>query len=268
MQIEAGCRITYDCPAPVPMLLMISPHPSRAGDLTGPQEMGFHPPLPHRDHADPFGNLCTRIVAPAGRTTITTRFTLRDPGRPDPVSPTARQLPVELLPHETLPWLLASRYCDMEHLNDFAWARFGHLEGWARVQAISDFVHGHLRFGYAHASATRTAAEALAEGQGVCRDYAHLAIALCRCLNIPARYCTGYLGDIGVPPNPDPMDFAAWCEVYLEDGWHVFDPRHNQRRIGRILVARGRDATDVAIATTFGPCTLAGFEVMTDELVS
>ncbi|NKC33173.1 transglutaminase-like domain-containing protein [Falsiroseomonas selenitidurans] len=267
MRIRAGCQITYDCPQPTPMLLMISPHPSRLPDLLGPHALRFDPPVPSRDYLDGFGNTCTRIVAPAGRLAIHTRFEVQDSGATDPVHRAARQHPVEALPDEALVYLLGSRYCDTDKLADFAWARFGQgPTGWDRVQAICDFAHNHITFDYMQASATRSAADAHREKVGVCRDFAHLAVTLCRCVNIPARYCTGYLGDIGMPPPYGPMDFAAWFEVYLDGAWHTFDARNNTPRIGRILMARGRDATDVAIATTFGPCTLAGFEVVTDEI--
>ncbi|WP_137181680.1 transglutaminase family protein [Roseomonas sp. AR75] len=267
MRISAGCRIAYDCPQPTPMLLTVSPHPSRLPDLVGPHELTLDPAVAARHYEDSFGNLVTRIVAPAGRLVISTRLLIEDPGTPDILAPQAQQQPVEQLPDAMLLYLLGSHYCDTDRLADFAWATFGQgPTGWARVQAICDYVHGRIAFGYEFARPTRTASEAFAEAQGVCRDYAHLAVALCRCVNIPARYCTGYLGDIGVPPPHGPMDFAAWFEVWLDDRWHVFDARNNTPRIGRILMARGRDATDVAIATTFGPCTLAEFSVFTDEV--
>ena len=267
MLISAGCEITYTCPQPTPMLLMVSPHPSRVQDLQQPQELSFAPATAARHYEDGFGNHCTRIVAPPGRLVISTRLLVADPGTPDIVAPAALQRPVEDLPDEILVYLLGSHYCDTDRLADVAWALFGQgPTGWARVQAICDYVHARISFGYEHARATRTASEAFAEQRGVCRDYAHLAVTLCRCVNIPARYCTGYLGDIGVPPPHGPMDFAAWFEAYLDDRWYTFDARNNVPRIGRILMARGRDATDVAIATTFGPCTLAGFSVMTDEV--
>lgn len=266
MQISAGCRIDYDCPQPTPMLLMVSPHPSRVQDLIGPHEITLDPPVPFRHYHDSFGNFCTRVVAPAGHFGIATRLLISDSGHPDQVVPAAWQRPIEELPDDLLIYLLGSRYCDTDRLSDFAWATFGQgPTGWQRVQAICDFVHAHIAFGYEHARPTRGASEALAEAKGVCRDFAHLAVTLCRCVNIPARYCTGYLGDIGVPPA-GPMDFAAWFEVYLDDRWHTFDARNNTPRIGRILLARGRDATDVAIVTSFGPCTLTGFTVITDEV--
>lgn len=269
MLITAGCQITYACPQPTPMLLVLSPHPSRLPDLVGEAELTFDPPIPARGYTDVFGNHCTRIVAPAGRLAIATRLTVTDPGTVDVEVPAAWQRPVEELPDEMLIYLLGSRYCDTDRLSDMAWSLFGQgPKGWAMVQAICDFVHERIAFGYEHARATRTASEAFEERRGVCRDYAHLAVTLCRCLNIPARYCTGYLGDIGMPPPYGPMDFAAWFEVYLDDQWHTFDARNNTPRIGRILMARGRDATDVAIVTSFGPCTLTGFSVFTDEVVA
>ncbi|MGG5818919.1 transglutaminase-like domain-containing protein [Falsiroseomonas sp. HW251] len=267
MLIAAGCEITYDCPQPTPMLLVVSPHASRLPDLVGEHEVSFAPAIPARHYVDGFGNCCTRIVAPVGRLVISTRLLKRDSGMPDALSPLARQRPVESLPDEMLTFLLGSHYCDTDRLAEAAWALFGQgPTGWARVQAICDFVHDRIGFGYEHARPTRTASEAFDERRGVCRDYAHLAVTLCRCVNIPARYCTGYLGDIGVPPPHGPMDFAAWFEAFLDDRWHTFDARNNTPRIGRILMARGRDATDVAIATTFGPCTLSGFRVFTDEV--
>lgn len=269
MRISAGCQIVYDCPQPTPMLLMINPHPSRASDLIGAHQVRIDPPLPMRDYGDSFGNICTRIVAPPGRLTISTRLQVADSGMPDFVMPAAWQHRLEDLPDEMLIYLLGSRYCDTDRLSDIAWSLFGQgRTGWARVQAICDYVHERIAFGYEHARATRTASEAYNERRGVCRDYAHLAVTLCRCVNIPARYCTGFLGEIGMPPPYGPMDFAAWFEVYLDNRWHTFDARNNVPRIGRILMARGRDATDVAIVTTFGPCMLSGFSVFTDEVLS
>ncbi len=268
MRISAGCQITYDCPQPTPMLLLLKPHQSRMPDLIGSHSLSFNPPIASRDYEDSFGNTCTRIVAPPGRLVISTKLLIEDSGRPDPVHPNARQHALEHLPDAMLTYLLGSRYCDTDRLSNFAWAQFGGGPGgWPLVQAICDFVHHHIRFGYEHARATRTASEALAEKRGVCRDYAHLAVALCRSVNLPARYCTGYLGDMGTPQPWGPPDFAAWFEVYLDDCWHTFDARNNTPRIGRVLMGRGRDATDVAIVTTFGPCNLAGFSVFTDEVL-
>ena len=266
MRIRAGYEITYECPQPTPMLLLLNVHSSRYQDLETPDVIRTDPQIPVAQYHDGFGNLCSRVVLPAGRTVLSADFVVRDSGQPDPVSPEATQHPVENLPNEVIVFLLASRYCETEHLSDLAWRLFGDMPpGWGRAQAIVKYAHERITFGYEHARPTKTAFEAHEEGFGVCRDYAHLAITLCRCMNIPARYCTGYLPDIGVPVTSE-MDFSAWFEVYLGDGWHILDARHNKPRIGRILMARGRDATDAAITTSFGPNTLAGFKVIGEEL--
>ncbi|HUC71083.1 MAG TPA: transglutaminase family protein [Stellaceae bacterium] len=269
MRIRIGYDLAYECPQPTPMLLMLSIHPSRLPELVVPDDLVTEPVGPVRHYEDAFGNRCTRILAPSGRIRLFANGVVIDPGEPDAVAPAAAQHPVQDLPDEALVFLLSSRYCETDHLSDTAWALFGHTApGWPRVAAICDYVHRHLRFGYEHARPTRSAVEAHRERVGVCRDFAHLAIAFCRCMNIPARYCTGYLGDIGVPPDPAPMDFSAWFEAYLGDAWYSFDARHNKPRIGRILMARGRDAADVAISTTFGPNKLVGFSVVTEEIRS
>ena len=267
MLIRAGFEIAYQCAQRTPMLLVLSIHPSRLNDLRTPHEIRFTPAVRADDYIDSFGNVCTRIVAPPGLITMSTEFVIADSGAPDPVVPHAKQVPVEELPHEVLVYLLGSRYCDTDHMIPLAWQLFGNtLPGWPRVQAICDYVHDRIEFGYMHARATRTAHEGHTECKGVCRDFAHLAITLCRCMNIPARYCTGYLGDIGVPRDPNPMDFSAWFEAYLDGRWYTFDARHNAPRIGRILMARGRDATDVALSTSFGDTRLAVFKVVTEEV--
>ena len=266
MKIRIGFEITYDFVARTPMMLMLNVHPSRAADIIKPDQLRVSPAVPLTRYLDAFGNVCTRLVAPPGQLDIRTDALVADSGLPDVVEPAARQHEVAELPHDALVFLLASRYCETERLMEAAWSRFGNTPlGWARVQAICDFVHSHVRFGYQHARATKTATDVIIERRGVCRDFAHLAITLCRCMNIPARYCTGYLGDIGVPPEPDPMDFSAWFEVYLGGRWYAFDARHNIPRIGRIVMARGRDAADVAFSTTFGPNVLRRFVVHTDE---
>lgn len=266
MIIRVGYDLTYETPQPLPMIVTLAIHYSRASDIIHPDYMKTDPPVPLRAYRDSFGNWCTRLVAPAGRIRLTADALVRDNGLPEPVFPTATQQPVENLPDEALLFLLPSRYCETDRLSEIAWSLFGHVQGWARVQAICDFVHQHVTFGYHHARNTRTAWETYNERVGVCRDFAHLALTLCRCTNIPARYCTGYLGDIGVPSDPNPMDFSGWFEAYLDNRWHVFDARHNERRIGRILIAYGRDAADVAISHTFGPNTLAAFKVWTDVM--
>lgn len=268
MQLSVGYELIYECPRPTPMMLMLSIHRTRASDLVVPDRLTTQPAIPIAVYRDSFDNLCTRIVAPQGQITITSTAVVNDTGEPDVIDTNAQQHAVAELPEDTLVFLLGSRYCETQKLSQIAWNEFGHTPmGWQRVQAICDFVHSHVTFGYEYASATRTAWETFNERRGVCRDFAHLAIGLCRCMNIPARYCTGYLGDIGIPPNPDPMDFAAWFEAYLGGRWYTFDPRNHVPRIGRVLMARGRDATDVAISTTFGPSLLVGFKVWTDELL-
>jgi transglutaminase-like putative cysteine protease len=268
MQIRVGFEMLYEFVGHTPTVLMLNVHPSRAADIIKPDHLRIAPTVPITRYTDAFGNLCTRLVAPPGQIEISTDALVADSGLPEPVEPAARQHEVAELPHDTLVFLLASRYCETDRLMRDAWARFGKTPlGWPRVQAICDFVHSHVRFGYEHARLTKTAADVAVERRGVCRDFAHLAITLCRCMNIPARYCTGYLGDIGVPPEPEPMDFSAWFEVYLGGRWYSFDARHNTPRIGRIVMARGRDAADVAFSTTFGPNVLRRFAVHTDEVV-
>jgi transglutaminase-like putative cysteine protease len=267
MRIRIGYDLTYECAQPTPMILALNVHFSRVSDLVSPDHMVTTPPVAMTAYRDGFGNWCSRIIAPPGHIRLSTDTLINDTGLPDTLNPDAPQHAVEDLPGETLVFLLGSRYCETDRLSETAWALFGQTPlGWPRVKAICDFVHGHLTFGYAHARATRTALEAFNEGVGVCRDYTHLAIAFCRCMNIPARYCTGYLGDIGVPASPDPMDFSAWFEAYLGGQWHTFDPRNNTPRIGRVLIARGRDAADVPISNAFGPNLLTRFNVWTDEV--
>jgi transglutaminase-like putative cysteine protease len=267
MQFRVGFEMAYQCPQPTPMILALSIHYSRASDLVRPDHLVTEPPVPITAYRDLFGNWCSRLVAPAGHITLRTDAWINDSGAPDVVAPGVPQTPVEFLPESTLVYLLGSRYCETDQLSDIAWQRFGAgPTGWARVQAICDFVHGHIEFGYPHARRTRTAWEAYNERQGVCRDYAHLAIALCRCMNIPARYCTGYLGDYGTPPPWGTMDFAGWFEAFLGDRWYTFDARNNTPRIGRVLIARGRDACDVALSSTFGPNTLERFKVWADAV--
>jgi transglutaminase-like putative cysteine protease len=267
MLIRAGYDIGFTCDAPTPMMAMLSLHPSRNKDLRTPHRLLASPDVPAYDYVDAFGNTCTRLTIPAGGVTLSCDFVVEDSGLPDPQSPHAIQHPIDDLPDDILMYLLGSRYCETDRLSNTAWSLFGDIEpGWGRVLAIVEYAHNRIEFGYHHARATKTAWDAHQEQQGVCRDFAHLAITLCRCMNIPARYCTGYLGDIGVPVIDAAMDFSAWFDVYLGGEWHSFDARHNQPRIGRILMARGRDATDTALTTAFGPTVLSRFEVHTDEV--
>ena len=267
MKLQVGYELQYEFPQPTPVILMLNIHYSRASDLVAADHVVVKPSVPISGYRDGFGNWCTRLVAPAGAVSFSGVSLVNDSGQPDALVLNAAQVPVEQLPEEALVYLLASRFCDSDRMLDLAWSHFGNgATGWARVQQICDFVHQRITFGYEYARVTRTASEAYREGQGVCRDYAHLAIAFCRAMNIPARYCTGYLGDVGMPPPYAPGDFAAWFEAYLGGQWYTFDPRNNQPRTGRILLARGRDAADVAITTTFGPNTLKSFRVWSDEV--
>jgi len=269
MRIHLGCELNFEFPQTTPMILTLNVHFSRASDLERPDYLITNPPVPIEGYRDSFGNWCSRLVAPGGHFNLGTDAVIRDSGMWDPIDLNAVQHQVRDLPAEVILFLLGSRYCETDRLADETWRLFGNAPpGWPRVQAVCDFVHNHITFGYEHSRATRTASETYAERRGVCRDYAHLAITFCRCLNIPARYCTGYLTDVGLPPPFPPNDFAAWIEVYLGGRWHMFDPRNNAPRIGRILIAQGRDAADVPLTHTFGPGTLSGFRVWADEVPS
>ena len=268
MLIKIGYDIALNLPFPTAVVFALRVHPTRAGDLLRPENFRTEPTLPVEEYFDRFGNHCGRVNPPAGVIRFLNSAVIRDSGEPDTFAPTAAQLDVQQMPVETLEFILPSRYCEVDsELLDFAWQTFGNTPlGWSRVQAICDFVHKHLRFDYLQARATRTALDTFREGIGVCRDFTHLAITLCRCMNVPARYVTGYLGDIRVPPAPDPMDFSAWFEVYLGERWYTFDARHNRRRIGRIVIGRGRDAGDVPITMVFGQHSLVDFQVVTEEV--
>ena len=267
IRINVGFEMIYDCPQPTPMIFNLNVHFTRVSDLVGRDDLVFDPPVPVDAYRDSFGNWCTRIVAPMGRTRVTANAFLNDTGIPDAIVQDAQQIPVAELPVDTLVYLLGSRYCETDRLSEIAWDLFEHTPtGWGRVQAICDYVHNHVTFGYEYARATQTALETFTARTGVCRDFNHLAVAFCRCMNIPARYCTGYLGEIGMEPPYGPMDFAAWFEVFLGGRWHTFDARNNIPRIGRVLIARGRDAADVALSNAFGDNTLASFRVWTEEV--
>jgi transglutaminase-like putative cysteine protease len=266
MLIRFGYDITVTCQQPTPMICLMDVNPARAEDLVAPCQVVTTPPVSMSTYTDMFGNVCRRFVAPPDTFSIWSDATIADSGLPDPVYPDASEVPVPQLPDNSLAYLLGSRYCETDHLSQIAWDLFQKVEpGWPRVQAICDFVNDRLAFSYETARATRTALEAYRERIGVCRDFAHLAIALCRCMNIPARYVNGYLGDIGVPIL-DPMDFSAWMEVYIGGQWMTFDPRNNTPRIGRIVVARGRDAADVPLIHSFGLHDLTSFRVWTYDV--
>ena len=270
MHIKIGFDIQLAITSPMALVYLLRVHPSRRADLVTPEIINIEPGLRMGEYSDAFGNQCGRVNAYAGANWV--RFysesVIRDSGLPDEVNWSAWQHDPTDLPSETLQFLLPSRYCEVDSaLLQFAWNQFGNTPlGWGRVQAICDYVHNHIGFDYNQARANRTALEGHREGVGVCRDFAHLAVTLCRCMNIPARYCTGYLGDIGIPPVPYPMDFSAWFEVFLGGRWYTFDARHNTPRIGRVVMARGRDAGDVPITMAFGQNTLQRFQVTTYEV--
>ena len=270
MHIKIGFDIELAITAPMALVYVLHVHPSRRDDLLAPEIVQIEPNLQADEYLDAFGNQCGRVNAPAGvgEVRFHSEAIIRDSGLLDEVNWLAAQHEPTELPPATLQFLLPSRYCEVDsELLQFAWNQFGSgPPGWARVQAICDYVHQHLHFDYNAARATRTAVEGWRERVGVCRDFTHLAVTLCRCMNIPARYCTGYLGDIGIPPVPYPMDFSAWFEVFLGGRWHTFDARHNTPRIGRIVMARGRDAGDVPLTMAFGPNLLQKFEVTTYEV--
>jgi transglutaminase-like putative cysteine protease len=266
MLIRLGYEIAIECVAATPVISVLEIHRDRQADIKRQTRVLTSPAVPTRLYHDLHGNACRRFTAPAGGFRILYDAVVEDGGETDEVNTLAREVPVADLPDEVLGYLLGSRYCETDHLSSLAWQLFGDIpSGWARVQAIVDYVHNRLSFGYGYARSTRTAAQAHEERVGVCRDFAHLAITLCRCMNIPARYVNGYLGDIGVPADPAPMDFSAWLEVFLDGKWYTFDPRHNRPRIGRIVIARGRDATDVPLLHSFGPHRLSLFKVWTYE---
>ena len=267
MYIRVGFEIVFELPSSIPMMALLHTHPEIAPLLRQPDVLRAEPELPIHEFLDGFGNRCARFLAPAGRLRLTGEAVVEDDGLPNPTNPEARQHPIAELPDECLPFLLASRYCEVDRLGNVAWELFGAVPpGWGRVQAICDWVHQHVAFGYEHARPTKTAYDVYQERNGVCRDYQHLAIALCRCMNIPARYATGYLGEHGVEPSNTPMDFSAWFEAYLEGQWWTWDARYNVPRIGHVLMARGRDATDCALTTSFGAANLEKFVVWSDRV--
>ena len=266
MLIRLGYEIAIDCIAATPVVSLLEIHKDRQADIKRQTRVLTSPSVPTKVYHDLHGNACRRFTAPAGNFRILYDAVVEDSGETDAVNTLAKEVPVAELPDEVLFYLLGSRYCETDHLSGLAWQLFGHVpSGWARVQAIVDYVHNRLSFGYGYARSTRTAAQAHDERVGVCRDFAHLAITLCRCMNIPARYVNGYLGDIGVPADPAPMDFSAWMEVFLDGKWYAFDPRHNTPRVGRVVIARGRDATDVPLLHSFGSHTLTLFKIWTYE---
>jgi transglutaminase-like putative cysteine protease len=269
MLIRLGYDIQFEIPETVAMVGMLLVHPSRVRDLREPDEVSISPDVRVESYIDSYGNRCARWLAPAGPLHLSGSTLIEDPGTPDEGDPDAQEHPVNELPPELLRYLLNSRYCEVDRLSNIAVELFGHLKpGWSRVQAICGWVNWKVAFGYHHARSSKTALDVFTERTGVCRDFQHLAVTFCRALNIPARYATGYLGDIGVPKELTPMDFSAWFEVYLQNRWWTFDARHVQPRVGRVLMATGRDASDVAITTSFGIANLTGFSVVTNEVTA
>ena len=267
MLIRAGYDLHFTTESPVPMLALLHVRPERQKDLRTPEKLKIDRNVPVQTYTDPFGNVCSRFTLPPGTTKLSADFVIEDTGEPDAVVAGARQVPVDQLPHDVLQFLFSSRYCEVSKLVDEAWEIAKQTEpGWERAQALVQAAHDRIEFDYLKASTEHTARSAFDERFGVCRDFAHLAITLCRAANIPARYCTGYLGDIGIDPVDYPMDFSAWFEAYLGDRWYTFDARHNRPRIARIVMARGRDATDAALTTQFGSAELTHFHVHTDEV--
>jgi transglutaminase-like putative cysteine protease len=268
MMLRLGYDMQFQIPSPsVAMVTLLNVHPSRAADLRASDELRVEPATQVDSFIDNFGNRCTRFVAQRGAIRLSNTTLLEDPGYPDQVKYDARERPVQELPNDVLRYLLNSRYCEVDRFSMIASELFqGIAPGWGRVQAICDWVHSKVSFGYQYARPTKTALDVFTERFGVCRDFQHLAVTLCRALHIPARYATGYLGDIRLPPAKSPMDFSAWFEVYLDDRWWTFDARHNFPRFGRVLMATGRDASDVAITTSFGMANLTYFLVISEEV--
>jgi transglutaminase-like putative cysteine protease len=267
MLLRLGYDMHFDVPEPVACVAQLRIHPSRTAGLCEPDRVRVEPEISLEEYTDSFGNLCTRFLAPRGTLRLMNDFHFEDPRLPDAVNPHAAAHPIAELPHEVLRFLLPSRYCEVDSLTPTAFDLFGGTApNWERVQAVCDWVHDKVAFGYSFARSNKTALDVFTERQGVCRDFQHLAITFCRALGIPARYAAGYLGDIGIPAAPYPMDFSAWFEVYLESRWWALDARHNTPRIGRVLMATGRDATDVAFFTSFGTTHLRKFLVVAEEV--
>jgi transglutaminase-like putative cysteine protease len=267
MLIRLGYDIQFEIPEAVAMVGMLHVHPSRVPDLREPDEVRISPEVKVESYIDSYGNRCARWLAPAGALHLSGSTVIEDPGTPDEIDPDAQEHPVNELPPEMLRYLLNSRYCEVDRMSNIAMELFGHLKpGWSRVQAICGWVNWKVAFGYHHARSSKTALDVYTERTGVCRDFQHLAVTFCRALNIPARYAFGYLPDIAVPLSPDPMDFCGWMEVFLGGAWWTFDPRNNQRRLGRVLIGRGRDALDVPMICTYGGPQLTSMTVWADEV--
>jgi transglutaminase-like putative cysteine protease len=273
MLIRSEFEMGFDLPQTVAMIGLLRLHPSLDPAVRGPEVLTVEhlegdeaTMVPSDDYVDSFGNRCTRWVAPKGRLRVSGLSLVEREAVPDPIETAAVQHQIEDLPTETIQFLLSSRYCQVDSLSLVAGDLFGHTSpGWARAIWIRDWVHDHVRFDYATARPNKTALDVFTERVGVCRDFQHLAITMTRAMNIPARYVTGYLGDIRRPAS-GPGDFSAWYEVYLSGRWWTMDARHNDNRMGRVLMAAGRDATDVALTTSFGIADLKTFKVESFEV--
>jgi transglutaminase-like putative cysteine protease len=264
-RLRIGCEFVYRAEIPTPTVFQVQPVASPDVSVAD-EEWSFEPELVVRRYTDLYGNSCLRTVLPSGSSVLRYAAHATVPDAVDDGDPDAGEVPVADLPDDVLLFTLPSRYCLPDMLGNEAWKQFADVPpGYSRVQAICDHVHEHLTFQYGSSTATSTALDVYTSGYGVCRDFTHLAISFCRALNIPARYAFGYLPDMDVPPDPAPMDFAAWMEVWIEDRWWTFDPRNNQRRKGRVVIGRGRDASDVAMATTFGGPMLESMTVVAEE---
>lgn len=268
LTVKVGCQFEYSSNEEVPAIVLVRPSGSDGVRLI--QESWITtPPVPYHDYVDLYGNVCRRIMLRSGLHTLWYDATVETPALAEAREPSTPQTPVEDLPDDVLTYTLPSRFCLSDALYDFAWQKFGQTTpGWQRVQAIVQFVHDHVEFGYQFTTPTTTSSDVLANAQGVCRDFTHLGIALTRAMSIPARYVFGYIPDIDIPPSAAPMDFCAWYEAYLDGSWWTFDPRNNEPRKGRVIIARGRDAADVPMVTTYGSAFFKGMTVWADQVVT
>jgi len=265
LELRVGCEFRYRAEHPTPSVFQVEPHGAGQHRVLR-DAWELVPEAPSRAYRDLYDNVCRRMTIPAGEFSLRYDATVQVPDAFDATAPEARELPAQDLPDDVLLYTLPSRYCLSDELADDAWERFGAVApGYGRVQAITDFVHGHVRFQYGSSTPSTTAVDVHRDGVGVCRDFAHLGITYCRALNIPARYVFGYLPDIAVEPLPDPMDFCAWAEAWLDGRWYTFDPRNNEPRKGRTVIGRGRDALDVAMVTTYGAPSLEAMTVWAEE---
>ena len=266
MQVKIGCQFSFDSPVPIPLVLQVQPRPD-GGHRLLQETWSLQPEAECHEYLDGFGNRCLRFTAPTGPLRFRYEAQAEISPEPDPIVSHATQVPIEGLPDETMVFTLPSRYILSDLLSNAAWDLFGQVPaGWGRIQAVCDWIHEHVEFRTASTTPVTTALDVFLQRYGVCRDFAHMGVTMCRALNVPARYVFGYLPDIGIEPPDIPMDFHSWFEAYLEGGWYTFDARHNTPRIGRVPIGRGRDAVDVAIVTQFGPARLTGMEVWADEL--